>query len=479
VHNSVSAIREANGEVRSLVVLSIDITERKRVEDALLRSEDKYRHIFETAATSIFEEDWTAVRHLLDLLYEQGVVDLRAYVSDHPDVVTAAIPLVKIVDVNEYTLRLFKAPSKEALLGSLDMIFVPETTAVFKEELIAVWEGRDIYECQAPMRTIDGRPLSVLFTLTVPKQDADWPRVMVTLTDVTALHQAENELRRAQERLQRWNIELEQTVNAKTTALQQSEERLRALASELNLAEQRERKRLATELHDHLQQMLVVGKLAIGQGKRVSDGRPEYDAVLKRVDDILSDALTYSRTLVAELSPPVLRDHGLTAALKWLAEYMKKKHEQRVMVILPDDDGVMLPEDQRVLLFQSVRELLINASKHAGTGTATIRMTRHADQVQIEVHDDGQGFDLAAAAAAAAGNPGGGISSKFGLYSIQERMKALGGSFSIRSMPGEGTTATLTLPPARSAEIKVLSPALSPREDVTLRTQASGLQKKR
>jgi len=190
--------------------------------------------------------------------------------------------------------------------------------------------------------------------------------VLVLVTDITARRKAEQALLHAQRRLQWWNKELEQAVNEKTAELVRSQERLRALTSDLNLAEQRERKRLATELHDHLQQMLVLGKLEIGQGKRFAIGIPACETALKRVDDILSDALTYSRTLVAELSPPVLREHGLAAGLKWLAEYMNKKHRQTVTMIIVEDHGLMLPEDQRALLFQSVRELLINASKHAG-----------------------------------------------------------------------------------------------------------------
>src|SRR6185437_13379641 len=126
------------------------------------------------------------------------------------------------------------------------------------------------------------------------------------IEDIHDRKQAEDALREAQARLQRWNVELEQAVNMKTAELRQSQDRLRALTSELNLAEQRERKRLATELHDHLQQMLVVGKLTIGQGKWAASGVSACETVLKKVDDILSDALTYSRTLVAELSPPVL-----------------------------------------------------------------------------------------------------------------------------------------------------------------------------
>lgn len=266
---------------------------------------------------------------------------------------------------------------------------------------------------------------------------------------MTERRQTEHRLRHARTRLQRRNIELEQAVKDKAMDLRQLQERLRTLTSELKLTEQRERKRLANELHDHLQQMLVVGKLMIGRGKRFAGGVPECEMTLKKVDDILSEALTYTRTLVAELSPPVLHNHGLVAGLKWLVEYMKKNHEQAVTVVISDDQDPKLPEDQVILLFQSVRELLINSSKHAGTSEARVQMEERNDHLQIEVRDEGAGFDLAAAAT---GTSRGGISSKFGLLSIQERMRALGGSFTIDSALGQGTTAKLILRLARSAK---------------------------
>jgi CheY-like chemotaxis protein/anti-sigma regulatory factor (Ser/Thr protein kinase) len=215
---------------------------------------------------------------------------------------------------------------------------------------------------------------------------------------------------------------------------------LRGLATELNLAEQRERKRLAGELHDHLQQLLVLGRLKLRQGKELVETFPKCATLINEADGILAEALTYTRTLVAELSPPVLRDHGLSAGLKWLSAYMHK-HDMVVTVTVPEAH-LQLPEDQALLVFQSVRELLMNAWKHAATSTVEVTMKLDGDRLRLHVHDNGQGFDLAAADTA----PSTKLASKFGLFSIRERMKALGGSFEIESVPHQGTTATLTLP---------------------------------
>lgn len=255
--------------------------------------------------------------------------------------------------------------------------------------------------------------------------------------DSTALRKTEEALREAQAQLHRWNVELEEAVRVKTVELLDSQERLRQLTMELNLAEQRERKRFATELHDHLQQMLVVGKMIVGQGKRVASDRPDCEQAFEKLDDILSDALTYSRTLVAELSPSVLHEFGLPAALRWLGEHMKR-FELTVTVHIDAPEELPLIEDRAILLFQSIRELLINAAKHARTNTASVRLTQEDGLLRLTVQDQGVGFDPTIVQKAG--------STKFGLFSIRERMAALGGSCEVHSASGKGTTVVLSLP---------------------------------
>jgi CheY-like chemotaxis protein len=231
-------------------------------------------------------------------------------------------------------------------------------------------------------------------------------------------------------------------------ALEESAQQLRRLATELNLAEQRERKRLATDMHDHLQQLLVTCKLKLrlAQGKRRGeDGGNEWDRLTNETDDLLAEALNYTRTLVAELSPPVLSEQGLGAGIKWLAGYMKR-YGLVVSVSVPERRVRGLPEDQAVLLFQSARELLFNASKHAGTHEAWVTLEQKEGRLRIEVRDNGVGF------AASPLNALSESSSKFGLFSIRERMSALGGSLHITSSPEVGTRAVLLLPLIKTTE---------------------------
>jgi signal transduction histidine kinase/CheY-like chemotaxis protein len=262
-------------------------------------------------------------------------------------------------------------------------------------------------------------------------------------TDIDDVKQAEAALRAREEELRDLTERLEQRVAERTRELVDSQTRLRDLATELNLTEQRERKRLATELHDHLQQLLVLGKLKLGQGKRLAEAAPVCADIMQQTDEVLTEALSYTRTLVAELSPPVLREHGFAASLKWLAEYMRR-HGMTIAVMVPEEDGPDLSEEQAILLFQSVRELLINASKYAGTDRAGVTLEVTTTHLRIAVRDEGKGCDPVVVSTES--DPPSGLSSKFGLYSIRERMKALGGAFEMVSAPGKGTTATLTLP---------------------------------
>lgn len=253
--------------------------------------------------------------------------------------------------------------------------------------------------------------------------------------------EAEKAIRESEARLQSLANRLEQTVEERTRELVESQERLRALASELNLAEQRERARLATELHDHLQQILVLGKLKLSSGKRFAGGLSEVEQMIHETEEVFAEALQYTRSLVAELSPPVLRDHGLGAGLRWLGQHMEK-YGMNVTVTVPEDQELKLPEDQVMLLFQSMRELLINSIKYAGIGRAVLTLERRGERLYLSVRDEGKGFD----SAVLNGTPGKGFSSKFGLFSIKERMRSLGGSLELETSPGNGTTATLVLP---------------------------------
>ncbi len=315
-------------------------------------------------------------------------------------------------------------------------------------------ESGEPWEDLFPLRARDGS-FRWFLARAVPIRDGQGRiiRWFGTNIDVTDQRAMEEQLRDREERLRVFAGQLEQLVSERTDELTQSQQQLRALATELNLTELRERKRLAAELHDHLAQMLVLCRLKLGQSKRIDGMVPACQDLIRQTEDVLNEALTYTRTLVADLAPPVLHDFGLAAALRWLREYMER-HDLRVRLEAPDDCGDGLPEDEAVLLFQSVRELLINTSKHAECDAASVSLVRENGVLRIEVRDDGRGMDPLVAQRPS-------DASGFGLFSIRERMRALGGTFDLQSAPGRGTVARLTLPigkPEASPEVPLDPP---------------------
>ena len=247
----------------------------------------------------------------------------------------------------------------------------------------------------------------------------------------------------AEEDLKRLAESLEQRVAQRTLALQERTSQLQTLASQLAHAEQRERRRLARLLHDDLQQLLVAARLKVSMIRR----RATEETIcgwLAQVDGLLDQAISGSRSLTFELSPPVLYEAGLELAVKWLAGQMEEKHGLVVEVeALAQIEPV--PEDARILLFNAVRELLFNVVKHAAADRALVRISRaEGDVLEILVADQGAGFDPAILDRLVATNPAASVG--FGLFSLRQRLELLGGRLDADSSFGTGTRMVIRVP---------------------------------
>ena len=229
--------------------------------------------------------------------------------------------------------------------------------------------------------------------------------------DITAQKQAEKEIRTYQEQL-------------------------RSVASELSLTEERERRRLATDLHDHVGQILALAQIKLG-AIRESASSTHLVEPMDEVRRLIEQTIQYTRSLTFELSPPILYDLGFEAAVEWLAELIQEQHGITVKV-QADRSAKPMNDEIRVILFQTVRELLVNVAKHAGAKHILVFIAREEAALQVKIEDDGLGMGISADAA---NGPSG-----FGFFSIGERLKYLGGHLEVVSEPGWGTRVTVQVP---------------------------------
>ncbi|MEN6664687.1 MAG: response regulator [Phycisphaerae bacterium] len=284
---------------------------------------------------------------------------------------------------------------------------------------------------------------------------AEAPSICLVATDLTDLE----DTRQAREKLER-------AVAQRTETLRLRSQQLQTLTSELTMAEQHERQRLARVLHDDLQQLLVGVKYRLVTLDRSKD--PGVLAAAGAVNELINQALDCSRSLTGELFPPILQQAGLAAALEWLADWMHQKHGLTVD-LETDPDAQPETEDMAVLLFQAVRELLFNVVKHASVTGAAVRLRRIDGQLEITVADAGKGFDPQHALSRA-GKTGG-----LGLLSIRERLDLMGGSMHVRSGAGKGSRFTL-LAPVRPAIVEVQPLAADLQETAAAQHPAGGRQ---
>ncbi|MFW6374294.1 MAG: response regulator [Thermodesulfobacteriota bacterium] len=278
-----------------------------------------------------------------------------------------------------------------------------------------------------------------------PIHDAEGRRMLsiITVRDITAQHQARVEIQNSRNALQQMNETLEARVAERTAEVRRLADRLRALATEMSRVEQRERSRLAGVLHDNLQQMLAAVRFQLTTAQNFDD----LDKVRRLIEQsakMVKESIDLARDLSHQLSPPVLKESGLTAGLRWLAERMAE--QQGFQVSIRNAGAIEpIPEEIRFFLFESAREVLFNAVKHSGTDEAEVILERDPNgDVRIVLEDRGHGFDAAALEDRDAADI------TFGLFSIRERMNHLGGTMEIDSEPGKGCRITLTAPVAET-----------------------------
>jgi PAS domain S-box-containing protein len=378
------ADRDATGSLTRLSGLDLDITERRRTEEAL-------------QALREAEHD-----HTLRTLLETATQGIGSVDADG--------------------LIVFANRAFEAIFGWAAQQLIGQPIERLIPALV-----RDGATAPGGLDLVGIRQDGSMFPIEVTVNHVPTPgggRSFAFVTDIT-------ERQRAAAALQERTAELEY----RTTQLSQ-------MAWDLTLAEHRAREQMARTLHDGLQQLLVIVALNLDQQlKRDNEVGAAPSALLAEAKQQLDEAMAVARSLNVELFPPVLQRSGLPAALTWLANWTHDKYKLSVELrVDPRADSAR--KDVRTLLFESVRELLFNAVKYAQTDRVMLRLKLDADdQLCITVTDQGVGFDPARLDDRSnAGQVG------WGLFRIRERLTLLGGRLDVDSAPGRGTRIRLVAP---------------------------------
>lgn len=324
----------------------------------------------------------------------------------------------------------------------------------FFEDAQGVWSGRGpVTLLSDPWTEVDERGLEHRFNATAVRADG---RNLLLITEASTdietqrtILQAARESRLAYDRklaesrsteqdLREYQDRLELEVMRRTSDLAKSNESLRLMATEAALAAERERRKLALGLHDHVGQLLAAAKIkaSVLRGTIQND---QATRPLTELLDILDQTIHATRSLTFELSPPALYELGLEPTIAALLEQIQERHGLRCVL---EDDGRDKPLglDLRIVLFQAVRELIFNTIKHANARNVRVMTARDRGHIQLNVIDDGRGFDKDRVTLANAG-PGG-----YGLFSLRQRLSPLGAELRISSRPGMGTSVRIIAP---------------------------------
>lgn len=381
VEYTIMPIVDKNGKVVCFESIGRDITDRKRAEEMLRESEEQYRAVFEQAVDSI-------------VLIE-----------------AATGQLVRFNDRAHESLGYTRDEFRKLKIPDLEVIESAEEVAGHIKEIIK--KGTDTFETRHRTKSGEIRNIRV-DTRAISIGGKDFIQAM--WRDIT-------EHKRAEEKLLDYQAQL------------------KSLASELQLTEERERRRLAIGLHDKIGQNLALTKLAV-QSLMVSVSNSGVLASLDKVCASIDKTIQDTHSLIFELSNPVLYELGFKVAVEqWLGEQIQEKCGIKYKFNVVGED-FQLDNEISIVLFAAVRELLVNIVKHAKAETVEVGIRKSGDKVKVTVADDGIGFVRSELSSYSPKNRTGG----FGLFSIRERLEYLGGDIAIKSLPGEGTCVILTTP---------------------------------
>ena len=386
VSASVSLQRNAMGNPLSVVAILKDITLQKRLQEMER----------EAAATRM------AVEMIEGMLEAVAIMDLDGTIR-HVN--------------SEFEVR--SGYKRDEVVGKtaveLGIISTQEDQRIEKEVIPRLMNEGFVRNIEASVTSRDGTRFPALMSWRLMKDTHGDPKaILVSATDITELKQAEAQLREYQRQLQ-------------------------SMTLELSLTEEHERRHVAAVLHDRIAQLLVFAKMKLDEFS-LSAKSVDLGGALEEISSMLDRAIEETQTLTYDLGSPTLYELGLEAAIdEWLTEEIEEKHNISTYL---ETEGVpeSLSQDVSGFLFRSVRELLVNAVKHSRAQNIKVTLQGEEERIRICVEDDGVGFELSES-----GVPRD-KKSRYGLFSIKQRLSHIGGHMEIRSQPDHGTRVVLVVP---------------------------------
>jgi PAS domain S-box-containing protein len=420
VESWVSRLEDDDGAAVGLLAVIRDVTERKKVEQGLRRSEERLR------------------------LTLESVTDYAIFTTDTGG---------WIETWNVGAERMFGYPEEEAVGLHAEVIFTPED------------RGRGVPAAEMRQARRDGRALCERWHVSKHGERFYVSGVLAPLRDGTVLTgyvkivRDLTERRKAEEELRRAHEELEARVEERTRELQktagdllteareraQAESRVRALLRQLVTVQEEERRGIARELHDTLGQQLAAMSLSIDILKSKARGRAGMTEEAERVQSILNRLNSDVDFLAWELRPAALDQLGLDAALQTFVREWSEHFSVQADYRGLGPPAPRLPPEVETNLYRILQEALQNVHKHAGAGRVSVLFERGDGQAVLIVEDDGKGYDPEE------GEPANGHRG-MGLINMRERAALVGGRMEIESSPGAGTTVFVRVPvPGRGA----------------------------
>jgi len=387
VETSSHFIYDQTGKPIAVEGIIRDITDRKQVEKSLLESEERYHGLFEDSPISLWEEDFSGLKTYLDTLRQSGIKDFRTYFNKHPEEVVKCINLTKIIEVNRTTLKLYKARNKEELLENLDKLFREGSLETFREEFIALAEGKTKYRADAVTQTLMGDTIYYILGLSViPGYEETLSRVLISIEDITERKEAEEALLKARN-------SLAEKVEERTKELQQANIELRELdhLKSMFLAS------MSHELRTPLNSVIgFTGWLLMGMEGDLNEEQTKQLKMVKsnaiHLLDLINDILDISKIEAGKVDLAIEKFEIAEVVNEVVTSVLPLAQDKGLNLISNVPEGVILTSDKRRIK-QIIMNLTSNAIKFTDQGDVKIEVrSLNNKDLEFIVSDSGIGI---------------------------------------------------------------------------------------